>query len=210
MPGSVRPCSTHSERLDQAPAQVHATLLDEGTYLCAPRTMYRALGHGRRGEGAARPSPPPLRGAELLKPPGPTRLELGHHGSWAPPSGRISISTRYLQPLCRRLDRSSADSATLERALHRRDLREAGHSSDGQLTNAPQPMRSKPVALLDGELGDEATVAATSPTQRRFLRSPVQDLEVCAGDISRALRRPMAGRSGLLRRTTTPPSSVAS
>ena len=33
-----------SERfLDQAPAQVHATLLDEGTYLCSPRTMYRVL-----------------------------------------------------------------------------------------------------------------------------------------------------------------------
>jgi putative transposase len=34
----------HSERfLDQAPAQVHAALLDEGTYLCSPRTMYRIL-----------------------------------------------------------------------------------------------------------------------------------------------------------------------
>jgi putative transposase len=34
----------HSERfLDEAPAQVHATLLDEGTYLCSPRTMYRLL-----------------------------------------------------------------------------------------------------------------------------------------------------------------------
>ena len=34
----------HSDRfLDQAPAQVHATLLDEGTYLCSPRTMYRLL-----------------------------------------------------------------------------------------------------------------------------------------------------------------------
>jgi putative transposase len=34
----------HTERfLDQAPAQVHATLLDEGTYLCSPRTMYRIL-----------------------------------------------------------------------------------------------------------------------------------------------------------------------
>ena len=29
--------------LDQAPAQVHATLLDDGTYLCSPRTMYRVL-----------------------------------------------------------------------------------------------------------------------------------------------------------------------
>jgi len=36
-----------SERfLDQAPAQVHATLLDEGTYLCSPRTMYRLLDAG--------------------------------------------------------------------------------------------------------------------------------------------------------------------
>ena len=34
----------HSDRfLDQAPAQVHAKLLDEGTYLCSPRTMYRLL-----------------------------------------------------------------------------------------------------------------------------------------------------------------------
>jgi len=34
----------HSERfVDAAPAQVHATLLEEGSYLCAPRTMYRIL-----------------------------------------------------------------------------------------------------------------------------------------------------------------------
>ena len=34
----------HSERfVDQSPAEVHATLLEEQTYLCAPRTMYRVL-----------------------------------------------------------------------------------------------------------------------------------------------------------------------
>jgi putative transposase len=34
----------HSARfIDQAPAQVHATLLDGGTYVCSPRTMYRIL-----------------------------------------------------------------------------------------------------------------------------------------------------------------------
>jgi len=33
----------HTRFVDQAPAQVHATLLDEGIYLCAPRTMYRLL-----------------------------------------------------------------------------------------------------------------------------------------------------------------------
>ena len=33
----------HTRFVDQAPAQIHAALLDEGTYLCAPRTMYRLL-----------------------------------------------------------------------------------------------------------------------------------------------------------------------
>jgi putative transposase len=33
----------HTRFVDRAPAQVHATLLDEGTYLCSPRTMYRIL-----------------------------------------------------------------------------------------------------------------------------------------------------------------------
>jgi len=34
----------HSDRfVDKAPAQIYATLLDEGTYLCSERTMYRIL-----------------------------------------------------------------------------------------------------------------------------------------------------------------------
>ena len=34
----------HSDRfVDQSPAEVHATLLEEETYLCSPRTMYRLL-----------------------------------------------------------------------------------------------------------------------------------------------------------------------
>lgn len=34
----------HSDRfIDSAPAEVHATLLDEGSYLCSVRTMYRLL-----------------------------------------------------------------------------------------------------------------------------------------------------------------------
>ena len=34
----------HSDRfVDQSPAEVHATLLEQQTYLCSPRTMYRVL-----------------------------------------------------------------------------------------------------------------------------------------------------------------------
>ena len=41
----------HSERfVDQAPHQVHASLLDEGIYVCSPRTMYRLLA----GQGEVR------------------------------------------------------------------------------------------------------------------------------------------------------------
>ena len=39
----------HEERFwDSSPYQIYATLLDEGTYLCSIRTMYRIL--GRQGE----------------------------------------------------------------------------------------------------------------------------------------------------------------
>jgi putative transposase len=39
----------HSERfVDQAPAALYAALLDQGTYLCSQRTMYRLL--ARSGE----------------------------------------------------------------------------------------------------------------------------------------------------------------
>lgn len=38
----------HSEEfVDRAPATVHATLLDQGRYLCSPRTMYRLLAEHR-------------------------------------------------------------------------------------------------------------------------------------------------------------------
>ena len=42
----------HSERfVDQSPAEVHATLLEEQTCLCAPRTMSRVRAAADDGEG---------------------------------------------------------------------------------------------------------------------------------------------------------------
>jgi len=38
----------HSTRfVDKSPGEIHATLLDEGTYLCSERTMYRVLGESK-------------------------------------------------------------------------------------------------------------------------------------------------------------------
>ena len=42
---------------DMAPGEIHATLLDEGTYLCSERTMYRIL--ARHGQNRIRRQSPP-------------------------------------------------------------------------------------------------------------------------------------------------------
>ena len=58
----------HSERfVDASPAQVLATMLDEGRYLCSERTMYRLL--AARGEVQERRDQlthPPYARPELL------------------------------------------------------------------------------------------------------------------------------------------------
>ena len=60
----------HSEEfVDRAPAAVHATLLDQGRYLCSPRTMYRLLAE----EGEVRE-----RRNQLMHPPLSTAGTAGH------------------------------------------------------------------------------------------------------------------------------------
>ena len=59
----------HSERfVDVSPEETWATLLDEGTYLCSPRTMYRILTaqHGGVRERRNQLTHPPYNKPELL------------------------------------------------------------------------------------------------------------------------------------------------
>ena len=58
----------HEERFqDRAPAAIHATLLDEGQYLCSTRTMYRLLEqHGECRERRDQLVHPPYQKPELL------------------------------------------------------------------------------------------------------------------------------------------------
>ena len=59
----------HSERfVDVSPEETHATLLDEGTYLCSTRTMYRILDahHGGVRERRDQLTHPPYAKPELL------------------------------------------------------------------------------------------------------------------------------------------------
>ena len=51
----------NSERFcDQAPGEIYATLLDEGSYLCSERTMYRILASQSASQRTKRSDPPSL------------------------------------------------------------------------------------------------------------------------------------------------------
>ena len=58
----------HAERFfDKAPREIYATLLDEGTYLCSVRTMYRILErHNEIRERRNQLTRPPYHTPELL------------------------------------------------------------------------------------------------------------------------------------------------
>ena len=135
----------HTRFVDQAPAQVHATLLDEGTYLCSPRTMYRVLDAAARNQGAARSTAAPaLCHARAAGHAPESSLELGHHQAARP--GQVDLllplrDPRHLQPLRRRLDGGAARERGPRRAPHRRDLREARHSPRASSRSMPTAAR---------------------------------------------------------------------
>ena len=66
----------HAPRFaDQAPAEIYASLLDEGVYHCSIRTMYRIL--GQNGEVAASSSAIPSTGSPNCWPNGRMRCGPG-------------------------------------------------------------------------------------------------------------------------------------
>ena len=74
----------HSERfVDVSPEEAWATLLDEGTYLCSTRTMYRILAakHGGVRDRRAQLTHPPYATPELLAESGRTSCGPGTRAS---------------------------------------------------------------------------------------------------------------------------------
>ena len=97
----------------RSPAEVVATLLDEGRYLCAERTMYRILAANQRGARAAQSAQSSLlhqarAGGHGPQPPGP-----GHPCCWSP-STSMSCSTSSLR---RGLDGCRRENAALAATL---------------------------------------------------------------------------------------------
>jgi len=150
----------NSERFcDLAPAQVYATLLDEGTYLCSERTMYRVLSdnaqvkerrdHARRPEYAAPQllarRPKELWSWDITKLLGPVKWSYFHLYVI------LDVFSRYIVGWMV----APNESAALAQKLIAESCEREG-IKPGQLTlhaDRGTSMRSKPVELLLADLG---------------------------------------------------------
>jgi len=149
----------HSERfIDDSPAQVYASLLDEGTYLASERTMYRILAaQGESRERRAQLRHPAYAVPELLAT-GPNQL-----WSWdiTKLKGPVKWTYYHLYVLLDVFSRyvpgwllAHHESGTLADRLIDETVQKEGITS-GLLIHADRgpAMTSKPVALLMADLG---------------------------------------------------------
>ena len=150
----------HSERfVDQAPHQVHATLLDEGVYVCSPRTMYRLLEeHGEVRERRDQLRRPAYQKPELLA----TRPNQVWSWDITKLRGPVQWTYFYLYVILDLFSRyvvgwmvAPGESAVLAKKLIQESLSKQG-VSPGQLhihaDNGPS-MTSKTLALKLADLG---------------------------------------------------------
>jgi len=150
----------HSERfVDQSPAAVYAALLDEGTYLCSERTMYRLL----EGAGEVRERRDQLRHPVYAK---PELLASRPNEVWSWDITKLLGPAKwtyfYLYVLLDIYSRyvvgwmvAHRESATLAKKLIKASATKQA-IGPGQLTvhaDRGSSMTSKPVALLLADLG---------------------------------------------------------
>lgn len=150
----------YSQRfVDHAPAEVYATLLDEGVYLCSIRTMYRLLKEKfSSGERRRQASHPAYARPELLA------THPNELWSWdiTKLRGEVKASYFHLYVILDVFSRyvvgwmvAPRESAALAEQLIAESAFKQGIST-GQLTlhaDRGSSMRSKPVALLLEDLG---------------------------------------------------------
>jgi len=144
---------------DQAPAEIYATLLEEQTYLCSIRTMYRLLAK----EGEVRERRNQLRRPAYAK---PELLATGPNQVWSwditQLKGPVKWSYFYLYVILDIFSRfvvgwmvARREAAALARRLLDDTLAKQ-HIAEGQLTlhaDRGSSMTSKPVAGLLADLG---------------------------------------------------------
>lgn len=149
-----------SERfMDQAPAVVHATLLEKGRYLCSVRTMYRILA----GEGEVRERRNQKRHPRYAK---PELLATGPNQVWTwditKLKGPVKWTYFYLYVILDIFSRlvvgwmvAPKESAELAKQLIAESCSKQGIQQDQLTIHADRgsSMKSKPVALMLADLG---------------------------------------------------------
>ena len=121
--------------VDRSPAEVVATLLDEGQYLCAERTMYRILAANQPVRERAQSAQSSLLHQARAGGHGPQPdLVLGYHP--APGAQTLDVLlplclARHLQPLRRGLDGCRSGERRARRDADRGNLSQARHRAPG-------------------------------------------------------------------------------
>jgi len=151
----------HSERfVDVAPEETYATLLDEGTYLCSTRTMYRILAarHGGVRERRAQLTHPAYNKPELLaERPNElwswdvSKLKGPAKWTWFYLYVILDVFSRYVVGwTVQYRENAQIATALIEQAAEQQQIASkilTLHADRGG------PMRSKPVAFLLADLG---------------------------------------------------------
>ena len=176
----------HSERfIDQAPAEIYATLLDEGAYLCSARTMYRILAE----QHEVRERRDQLRHPHYAK---PELLATAPNQIWSWDITKLLGPAKwtyfYLYVIMDIFSRyivgwmiAHRESATLAERLIRETI-EKQDIAPGQLVihaDRGSSMTSKPVAFLMADLGVTKTHSRPyTSNDNPYSKIPVQDTQV--------------------------------
>ncbi|MEQ8821809.1 MAG: IS3 family transposase [Sumerlaeia bacterium] len=150
----------HSDRFcDMAPAAVCATLLDEGRYLCSPRTMYRILNDHKEVRERRSQASHPKRAAPELAATAPNQVwtwDITHLPGPAKGSSYklyvcLDLFSRFAVGWYLSLSESAAEARDFFAALAKREKVDTRrlilHADNGG------PMRSRPLADLLESLG---------------------------------------------------------
>ena len=151
----------HCERfVDVSPEETYATLLDEGTYLCSPRTMYRILEahHGGVRERRDQLTHPPYTKPELLAERANelwswdvSKLKGPAKWTWFYLYVILDVFSRYVVGwTVQYRENAQLAKALIEQATEQQQITPKAlmlHADRGS------PMRSKPLAFLLADLG---------------------------------------------------------
>jgi hypothetical protein len=209
----------HSERFaDQPPAEIYAALLEEGTYLASPRSMYRILASRseskeRRAQRAPRSAPTP---SLIATAPNDvwtwdmTKLPTFEAGRFLSLYVVLDLWSRYVVAwmIAERENSALAKQLFAEAILHRA---ETAHRSPGSRSSDDEPRLRRPArgarcrAQLLRDHASRTTIRSPKRSSRRSSTGPTTPVSFTA----RTMRALGVGLLPLVQHGAPPPRSRA-